>query len=431
LDDAKLTLEAVSMLSPNEVLKAASKWTGSETKLAAGIYRERDIDTPAESSEGRCRLLSHLLQAESPIEMLEPFIAHYSMAEVYEEVSNLVDLIPTATRGGLAMGIAGLAETKMNDGTMPIPAEETAKQVLGTFQLYLGQEWDLPQLTSNAIGCLSATDVINSLDLATGTFPRGRDRLLRHLLQTESPMATLRPFIGNYSWGEVFSSVAALTQVLEPEKARVLASETMKLDARYTTLADCLAFSDSGATGDMVADCSLLLQGPDGLKTALAMVADQGTSQIYESVKAVDGLCEIELTNIIEGYSEAIERILISESKLPKLYSHSASLSGTTRYGVDLEGAHPEVALLGRAQILLNQSVRADISEVEASKLETLAAALVRAAFKSIHQQVMNFVLKEISEEIRKRSKNHNPSAGGEKKVGVSQVGVVGCSMAC
>ena len=32
---------------------------------------------------------------------------------------------------------------------------------------------------------------------------------------------------------------------------------------------------------------------------------------------------------------------------------------------------------------------------------------------------------------IRKRSTNHIPSAGGEKKGGVSQVGVVGCSMAC
>ena len=31
----------------------------------------------------------------------------------------------------------------------------------------------------------------------------------------------------------------------------------------------------------------------------------------------------------------------------------------------------------------------------------------------------------------RKRSTNHTPSAGGEKKGGVSQVGVVGCSMAC
>ena len=31
----------------------------------------------------------------------------------------------------------------------------------------------------------------------------------------------------------------------------------------------------------------------------------------------------------------------------------------------------------------------------------------------------------------RKRSTNHIPSAGGEKKGGVSQVGVVGCSMAC
>ena len=33
--------------------------------------------------------------------------------------------------------------------------------------------------------------------------------------------------------------------------------------------------------------------------------------------------------------------------------------------------------------------------------------------------------------EDSKRSTNHIPSAGGEKKGGVSQVGVVGCSMAC
>ena len=32
---------------------------------------------------------------------------------------------------------------------------------------------------------------------------------------------------------------------------------------------------------------------------------------------------------------------------------------------------------------------------------------------------------------VCKRSTNHIPSAGGEKKGGVSQVGVVGCSMAC
>ena len=35
------------------------------------------------------------------------------------------------------------------------------------------------------------------------------------------------------------------------------------------------------------------------------------------------------------------------------------------------------------------------------------------------------------SEHQGKRSTNHTPSAGGEKKGGVSQAGVVGCSMAC
>jgi hypothetical protein len=221
-----------------------------------------------------------------------------------------------------------------------------------------------------------------------------RCRLLNHLLQAKSPIKTLEPFIRYLSFDEITSAACALARVLDAKDSSVLMSGLMNLEVRYAHLVDSLAFSDSGATGDMVADCVALLQRPDGLKNALAMVAVQGSSQILAS----DGHTEMVLSLAVKSWGAAAAAKSIRELNLPKLYSHAASLSGTTHDGIDLEGANPEVILLGRAQQLLNQSNVASISQDEAARLKALGSSLVRATFKSMHRTLMNYLLRDCSQ---------------------------------
>ena len=91
---------------------------------------------------------------------------------------------------------------------------------------------------------------------------------------------------------------------------------------------------------------------------------------------------------------------------------------------------------MGKKQKTYSTEVKARVA-LEALRGQKTVAQI--ASEHQVHPTQVNQWKKQAMETLRagfsgkkgKRSTNNIPSAGGEKKGGVSQVGVVGCSMDC